>query len=59
VMTGSPRQIVEDVREFERAGLQHLVTLPRMADGAEGESYLDRVLRGIEIAAEEILPALR
>jgi probable F420-dependent oxidoreductase len=59
VLTGSPDEIVSDLRRFEAAGIQHLVTLPRAMEGAEGEPYVKRVLRGMEIAAREILPAIR
>jgi probable F420-dependent oxidoreductase len=59
VMTGTPDEILSDIRRFEAAGLQHLTTLPRVIEGEADDTYLKRVLRGMEITAREILPALR
>lgn len=57
--SGSPGQIVEDLKSFEAVGLQHILTLPRAVDPSRSGTLLDRVLEGMQIVAREVLPAIR
>lgn len=54
-LTGTPEQIIEGLRRYEAAGLQHLVTTVR----AEGDSSLEATLAAMETVAAEVLPAVR
>ena len=56
LFNGTPDEIVSDLRRFATAGLRHFVTLPRDEEGSTG---FERILRGMEIMAREILPAFR
>ena len=52
--TGTPDEIVGDLRRFAKAGVRHFATLPRV----EGrEPAMERILRGMQVMADEILPA--
>jgi len=53
-LSGSVEQIAEDLRAFGKAGLNHLVATPFLASG---ESQLERIVGGMELAADELLPA--
>lgn len=53
-LSGSVEQIAEDLRAFGKAGLNHLVATPFLA---AGESQLERIGGGMELAAAELLPA--
>ena len=54
-LQGSLEQVAEDIRHYGRAGLDHLVGTPMVADA--GGSRLERARAGMEIFAAEILPA--
>ena len=52
--SGTPDEIVSDLRRFAKAGVRHFMTLPRV----EGrEPAFERIMRGIRLMADEILPA--
>ena len=52
--SGTPDEIVADLRQFAKAGVRHFMTLPRV----EGrEPAFERIMRGIQLMADEILPA--
>ena len=52
--SGTPDEIVSDMRQFAKAGVRHFMTLPRV----EGrEPAFERIMRGIQLMADEILPA--
>lgn len=54
-LSGTPQQIGEELRRYEEAGLQHLVTGVRM----EGDSSLQATLAAMEVVAAEVLPRFR
>jgi len=55
LLSGSPDQVVSDLLQFGRAGLEHLIATPTM----RAETQLERVLAGLEFMSAEILPAFR
>jgi probable F420-dependent oxidoreductase len=54
-LTGTPEQIAEGLRQYEDAGLQHLIANVR----AEGDASLSATLEAMERLAEVVLPAAR
>ena len=55
LLNGSPEQVAGDLLQFGKVGLEHLVGTPTM----RGETQLERVLRGMEFMAAELLPAFQ
>ena len=56
-VTGTIEQVAEELREFEAAGLSHLIASPRRF-GRPGAG-LQGVLDGLDVLAQEIIPAVR
>jgi probable F420-dependent oxidoreductase len=54
-LTGTPAQIVEGLRRYREAGLQHLIAGVR----AEGDRSPAATLAALETVAAEVLPAVR
>ncbi len=56
LLTGSPGQIVEDLRRYAKAGLHHIVGTPSLEDEPDP---LEGVIGGMELMAQEVLPLFR
>ncbi len=54
-LTGTPEQVIEGLRQYADAGLQHLVTAIR----AEGDPSREGTLAAMERFAAEVLPVMR
>ena len=56
VLNGSPEQIVEDLRRYGKAGLEHILGTPTLDGEADP---LKATIRGMEFMAQEVLPLFR
>jgi len=56
VLTGSPDQIVEDLRRYAKAGLHHIVGIPAVDGEADP---LKATIQVMEFMAQEVLPLFR
>ena len=55
-LTGTPDEVISDLRRYGKSGLTHIVATPR---SDEGQTPLAQILNGMEMMAQEILPAFR
>lgn len=58
-VSGSREQIIEQLAEYERAGLQHALTTPSFAERLGDAATPGRTMEAMQYMAEEILPALQ
>ena len=56
VLTGSPDQIVEDLRRYGKAGLHHIVGIPAVDGEADP---LKATIQAMQFMAQEVLPLFR
>ncbi len=56
LLSGSPAQLVEDLRRYAKAGLHHLVATPLYEDETD---TLGQVMQGMDMMATDLLPLFR